>query len=241
MARNDVPVRAKEQLPLEVRGPRGRNPERGRRPDERPHACAPTCSTARRPASSSTSARTTCAAARYARGGKALDCFTSTGGFALHLAAQLRERGSRRQLVARPRHRARQRRTPTPSPTWISAKPTSSSCWPDMPPRAATFRWWCSTRRPSPSRATTSRRGPRLQGDQPARPAPARSPAASWSPVPARTTSASRCFLELLAEAALDANRTLRILERRTQTQDHPILLTVPETHYLKCLILEVM
>ena len=26
---------------------------------------------------------------------------------------------------------------------------------------------------------------------------------------------------------------------RRTQSQDHPILLTVPETHYLKCLILE--
>src|SRR5262249_33930320 len=28
------------------------------------------------------------AASRYARGGRALDCFTSTGGFALHLAAQ---------------------------------------------------------------------------------------------------------------------------------------------------------
>ena len=27
----------------------------------------------------------------------------------------------------------------------------------------------------------------------------------------------------------------LRVLERRTQSQDHPILLTVPETHYLKC------
>jgi 23S rRNA (cytosine1962-C5)-methyltransferase len=46
-------------------------------------------------------------------------------------------------------------------------------------------------------------------------------------------------FLEILAEASLDAARPLRILERRTQSQDHPILLTVPETHYLKCLILE--
>ena len=45
-------------------------------------------------------------------------------------------------------------------------------------------------------------------------------------------------LLELVAEAALDAGRTLRVLERRTQAQDHPILLTVPETHYLKCLIL---
>ena len=48
-------------------------------------------------------------------------------------------------------------------------------------------------------------------------------------------------FLELIAEASLDARRPLRVLERRTQPQDHPILLTVPETHYLKCLILEVL
>ncbi|MBV8904156.1 MAG: methyltransferase domain-containing protein, partial [Acidobacteriia bacterium] len=48
-------------------------------------------------------------------------------------------------------------------------------------------------------------------------------------------------LLELIAEASLDAGRTLRVLERRTQARDHPILLTVPETHYLKCLILEVV
>jgi 23S rRNA (cytosine1962-C5)-methyltransferase len=46
-------------------------------------------------------------------------------------------------------------------------------------------------------------------------------------------------LLEIVAEAALDAGKTLRVLERRTQATDHPILLTVPETHYLKCLILE--
>jgi 23S rRNA (cytosine1962-C5)-methyltransferase len=48
-------------------------------------------------------------------------------------------------------------------------------------------------------------------------------------------------LLELIAAAALDAGRTLRVLERRTQSVDHPILLTVPETHYLKCLIFEVL
>ena len=48
-------------------------------------------------------------------------------------------------------------------------------------------------------------------------------------------------FLELIASAALDSGKRLRILERRTQAQDHPILLTVPETHYLKCLIFEVL
>ena len=48
-------------------------------------------------------------------------------------------------------------------------------------------------------------------------------------------------LLEAVAAAALDAKRMLRVVERRTQSKDHPILLTVPETHYLKCLILEVM
>jgi 23S rRNA (cytosine1962-C5)-methyltransferase len=48
-------------------------------------------------------------------------------------------------------------------------------------------------------------------------------------------------LLEVVAEASLDTRRKLRVLERRTQSQDHPILLTVPETLYLKCLILEVM
>lgn len=48
-------------------------------------------------------------------------------------------------------------------------------------------------------------------------------------------------LLKVVAQAALDAGRTLRVLERRTQAQDHPILLTVPETHYLKCLIFQVV
>lgn len=48
-------------------------------------------------------------------------------------------------------------------------------------------------------------------------------------------------LFEIVAEAALDAGKTLRVLERRTQAADHPILLTVPETLYLKCQILEVL
>jgi len=48
-------------------------------------------------------------------------------------------------------------------------------------------------------------------------------------------------FYEVVAQAALDAGKTLRVLERRTQAADHPILLTVPETLYLKCLVLEVL
>lgn len=46
-------------------------------------------------------------------------------------------------------------------------------------------------------------------------------------------------LLETVAGASLDVGRKLRVLERRTQSLDHPILLTVPETLYLKCLIFE--
>ena len=48
-------------------------------------------------------------------------------------------------------------------------------------------------------------------------------------------------FLEMLGRAAADAHRSVRILEKRTQSQDHPILLNVPETHYLKCIICQVV
>ncbi|HXQ26661.1 MAG TPA: class I SAM-dependent rRNA methyltransferase [Candidatus Acidoferrales bacterium] len=48
-------------------------------------------------------------------------------------------------------------------------------------------------------------------------------------------------FLQILAEAANDARKTVAVVERRTQAQDHPILLTMPETHYLKCLIVKLL
>jgi 23S rRNA (cytosine1962-C5)-methyltransferase len=45
-------------------------------------------------------------------------------------------------------------------------------------------------------------------------------------------------FLGVLNEAAQDAHRTVKIVEKRTQASDHPILLGVPETYYLKCMVL---
>jgi len=45
-------------------------------------------------------------------------------------------------------------------------------------------------------------------------------------------------FLDMLRAASFDARRTLKVLERRGQSQDHPVLLSVPETAYLKCVIL---
>jgi 23S rRNA (cytosine1962-C5)-methyltransferase len=44
-------------------------------------------------------------------------------------------------------------------------------------------------------------------------------------------------FLSMLGSAALDARRNLHIVEKRMQSVDHPVLLNVPETHYLKCIV----
>jgi 23S rRNA (cytosine1962-C5)-methyltransferase len=45
-------------------------------------------------------------------------------------------------------------------------------------------------------------------------------------------------FLDVVSEAAADAAAEVSLVEKRAQGRDHAILITVPETHYLKCLIL---
>src|SRR5205823_1020299 len=47
-------------------------------------------------------------------------------------------------------------------------------------------------------------------------------------------------FLEMLRSAAADIHRNVRLLEHRGQAQDHPTVLGIPETHYLKCVICSV-
>jgi 23S rRNA (cytosine1962-C5)-methyltransferase len=47
-------------------------------------------------------------------------------------------------------------------------------------------------------------------------------------------------FLNVLADAAADAGRNAQLIEKRTQARDHPVLISMPETHYLKCMILRV-
>jgi 23S rRNA (cytosine1962-C5)-methyltransferase len=45
-------------------------------------------------------------------------------------------------------------------------------------------------------------------------------------------------FSDVLAAAAVDAHASMAVVEKRTQARDHPIMLTVPETYYLKCFVL---
>jgi 23S rRNA (cytosine1962-C5)-methyltransferase len=47
-------------------------------------------------------------------------------------------------------------------------------------------------------------------------------------------------FMKVVADAAQDAHKSLRVVENRGAAKDHPVLLNVPETSYLQCLILSV-
>jgi 23S rRNA (cytosine1962-C5)-methyltransferase len=47
-------------------------------------------------------------------------------------------------------------------------------------------------------------------------------------------------FVEVVADAARDAHRTVRLVEKRGAAKDHPVVLGIPETSYLKCLIVTV-
>ncbi len=239
VARNDARVRLKEQLPLECAMLAGEAPDsvevcvngfsmradllRGQKTgiflDQRENYRA---------------------AARYARGGKALDCFTSTGGFALHLA----------------KHCESVEAIDSSQPALTIARENAQSNGvanidfqaADVFERLASY-------------SSARRRFSMVVLDPPAfakSRKDLRAAATGYKEINFRalrllahggilvTCSCSQhvseaMLLELIAEASLDAGCSLRVLERRTQSQDHPILLTVPETHYLKCLILEVV
>jgi 23S rRNA (cytosine1962-C5)-methyltransferase len=45
-------------------------------------------------------------------------------------------------------------------------------------------------------------------------------------------------FMAIIEQAAADAHATVALVEKRLQSRDHPVLVGVPETHYLKCFVL---
>ena len=47
-------------------------------------------------------------------------------------------------------------------------------------------------------------------------------------------------FLNVIADAGADAGRAVQVIEKRMQSRDHPVLISMPETYYLKCMILRV-
>jgi 23S rRNA (cytosine1962-C5)-methyltransferase len=239
VARNDVAVRTKEQLPLECATLAGEIPKtvsvqmngltlsadlmHGQKTgiflDQRENYLA---------------------AAQYARGGTALDCFASAGGFALHLAGRceaVEAVDSSGAALATARANAgangignvefREADVFDLLSGYSSARRRFSMIVLDPPAFAKSRQSVDSAAR---GYKDINLRALRLLG---------RGGILVTCSCSHHVSEAM--LLEVLAEASLDANRTLRVLERRTQAQDHPILLTVPETHYLKCLIVEVV
>lgn len=239
VARNDVAVRTKEELPLETSILAGEIPEsvtvrmngltlradlvHGQKTgiflDQRDNYRA---------------------AARYARGGKALDCFTSTGGFALHVAGKCEsveaaDSSGPALVTARANAAAngianidfKEADIFQLLSNYASARRHFSMVVLDPPAFAKSRR--------NLESATTGYKEINLRALR------LLQPGGILVTCSCSHHLGESALLELVAQASLDANRTLRVLERRTQSQDHPILLTVPETLYLKCLILEVL
>jgi len=48
-------------------------------------------------------------------------------------------------------------------------------------------------------------------------------------------------FRAMLKDAAADARRTVRVIARGAQSKDHPVILSIPETEYLKALLVQVV
>lgn len=179
------------------------------------------------------------AAARYAHG-RALDCFTSTGGFALHLAARcetveaidssataLETACSNRQANGIANVEFREGDVFEVLGGLRAAARRYGAIVLD-PPAFAKSRG--SVEGAARGYKEINLRALRLLG-----------PGGVLVTCSCSHHVSEAALLEIVASAALDAGRTVRVLERRTQAQDHPILLTVPETHYLKCLILEAL
>ena len=238
IARNDAAVRKRESLPLETAVLAGEIPEvaaiqmngfrleadlaRGQKTgvflDQRENCLA---------------------AARYARG-QALDCFTFTGGFALHMAERcesVEAVDSSAPALERARRNAEANGVGNVSfreadvfellSGYASARRQFATIVLD-PPAFAKSR--ANLEGAVRGYKDINLRALRLLG-----------PGGTLVTCSCSHHLSEAMFLQLLAEAALDAGRTLRVAERLTQARDHPILLTVPETHYLKCLVVEVI
>ena len=239
VARNDVAVRAKERLPLESVVMAGEIPDsvsvrmngfnlradllHGQKTgiflDQRQNYRA---------------------AARYARGGKALDCFTSTGGFALHLAGKCESV----EAVDSSAHALAAARANAAEISLANVDFREADVFELLAGYASARRSFSMVVLDPPAFAKSRQNldsAVRGYKDINLRALRLLEPGGILVTCSCSHHLSEAMLLELVAEASLDANRTLRVLERRTQAQDHPILLTVPETHYLKCLILEVV
>ncbi len=181
------------------------------------------------------------AAERYAHG-DALDVFCYQGGFALHLARRCSSvtavDSSRPALEVAEQNEVLNQQPGRPAIEWIEA-----NAFDLLKDYAAAGRKYDIVVLDPPAFAKSRRElGPALRGYKELNLRALKMLRAGGVLV---TCSCSFHVSEadlvgVLREAAADVRRSPRLLEQRGQAQDHPMLLTVPETAYLKCMILQV-
>jgi 23S rRNA (cytosine1962-C5)-methyltransferase len=238
VARNDVAVRSRESLPLEAKLLTGTLPDRVR-VEMNGLSLGVDLLGGQKTGIYLDQRENYVAAARWARG-KALDCFTSTGGFAIHMAARcdvVEAADSSGPALETARENA-------------AANGIGNIEWLE----ANVFDLLAGHQSAGRKFQTIVLDPPAFAKSRTAIEAALR----GYKEINLRalkllepggvlvTCSCSHhvqeaMLLQVLAEASLDAHRQVRVLERRTQATDHPVLLTVPETMYLKCLVLQVM
>ncbi len=183
------------------------------------------------------------AAARYAHG-EALDVFTYQGGFALHLARVCEsvaavdasrpalEVADENEKLNRDQHRAAEIE-------WIEA-----NAFDLLKDYATAGRQYDTIVLDPPAFAKTKRAVPTaLRGykELNLRALKMLRPGGTLVTCSCSFHVSEAEFLEMLSSAAADAGRLVRVLEKRGAARDHPVLLNVPETAYLKCVISEVL
>ena len=183
------------------------------------------------------------AAARYAHG-DALDCFTYQGGFALHLARACKSvvgvDSSRPALeVAEQNEQLNRAAHLCGEIEWIEA-----NAFDLLKDYATAGRQYDTIVLDPPAFAKTKRAVPTaLRGykELNLRALKMLRPGGILVTCSCSFHVSEAEFLDMQGAAANDAGRRVRILEKRGQALDHPVLLNVPETAYLKCAICQVL
>jgi 23S rRNA (cytosine1962-C5)-methyltransferase len=179
------------------------------------------------------------ATARYGRG-QALDCFTSAGGFALHLAARCESV----EAVDSSEASLRLARKNCEANGIVNVELREADVFELLAGYATAHRRFDVVVLDPPAFAKSRQSleaATRGYGEINRRALELLSPGGILVTCSCSHHLSEAALLEIVAKASLDTGRKLKVLERRMQAQDHPVLLTVPETLYLKCLILEVI
>ena len=181
------------------------------------------------------------ASARYAKG-EALDVFCYQGGFALHLAPHCSQvtgvDSSRPALEVADQNAALNRRDGQPEIEWIEA-----NAFDLLKDYSSSNRRYDTIVLDPPAFAKSKRDlDAALRGykELNLRALKMLRPGGILVTCSCSYHVSQSNFLEMLASAAVDAHRTLRLIEVRGQAKDHPVLLNIPETAYLKCVITSV-